>query len=99
DIEAGPAIRETDFVGQQGRTTLAGRASLAAHFSLSPTLSFNQDAAIFVEAGDTTATSTSAIDTRLIGKLKARLSYNLQYEQDNQGSRNQLDTIGRATLV
>ncbi|WP_116092174.1 DUF481 domain-containing protein [Sphingomonas crusticola] len=99
DIEGGPAIRETDFVGQVDRTTLAGRASLAARFALSPTLSFSQDASVFIETGDTTATATTAIDTRLIGKLKARLSYNVQYEQDNLEGRNSLDTIGRATLV
>ncbi|WP_442681036.1 DUF481 domain-containing protein [Sphingomonas sp. ASY06-1R] len=99
NLEGGPAVRETDFIGQAARTTLAARASLAARFSLSPTLSFSQDASVFLESGDTTATSTTAIDTRLIGRLKARLSYNVQYEQDNLGSRNSLDTIGRATLV
>ena len=99
DIEGGPAVRQTDFIGQQARRTIAARASLAARFALSPTLNFSQDASIFVESGDTTATSTTAIDTRLIGRLKARLSYNVQYEQDNLGSRNQLDTISRATLV
>ena len=99
NLEGGPAVRETDFIGQEARTTLAARASLAARFAISPTLSFSQDASIFLESGDTTATSTTAIDTRLIGRLKARLSYNVQYEQDNLGSRNSLDTIGRATLV
>ncbi|HWI86823.1 MAG TPA: DUF481 domain-containing protein, partial [Sphingomonas sp.] len=99
EIEGGPAVRQTDFIGQPRRTTIAGRASLAARFSLSPTLSLTQDAALFLEAGDTTATSTTAIDTRLIGRLKARLSYNLQYEQDVFEGRNSLDTIGRATFV
>lgn len=99
ELEGGPAVRETDFIGQPSRTTIAGRASLAARFTLTPTLNFSQDTSVFVEAGDTTATSTTAIDTRLIGRLKAKLSYNLQYEQDNRGGRNSLDTIGRATLV
>jgi putative salt-induced outer membrane protein len=99
DLEGGPAFRETDFVGQPARTTIAARASLAARFTISPTLALTQDASIFVETGDATATATSAVDTRLIGRLKARLSYNIQYEQDNQAHRNSLDTIGRATLV
>ena len=54
---------------------------------------------MFVEAGDTTASSTSAIDTRLIGRLKAKLSYNVQYEQDAVAGQKSLDTVGRATLV
>jgi putative salt-induced outer membrane protein len=99
DLEGGPALRETDFIDQRNRTTIAGRASLAARYALSPTLNFSQDAAVFVEAGDTTATSTSAIDTRLIGRLKAKLSYNVQYEQDAGQGQKSLDTVGRATLV
>jgi len=99
DFEGGPAIRETDFIDQPNRTTLAARGSLAARYALSPSLNFSEDASVFVEAGDTTATSTSAIDTRLIGRLKAKLSYNLQYEQDAVAGQKSLDTVGRATLV
>lgn len=99
DFEGGPAIRQTDFIDQHNRTTVAARGSLAARYALSPSLNFSEDASVFVEAGDTTATSTSAIDTRLIGRLKAKLSYNLQYEQDAAAGQKSLDTVGRATLV
>lgn len=99
DLEGGPAVRETEFIDQPSKTTIAGRASLSARYTLSPTLTFSQDASIFFETGDTTASSTSAIDTRLIGRLKAKLSYNIQYEQETVEGHNSLDTIGRATLV
>ena len=99
DFEGGPAIRVTDFIDQPNRTTLAARGSLAARYTLSPSLNFSEDASVFVEAGDTTAISTSAIDTRLIGRLKAKLSYNVQYEQDTAAGQKSLDTVGRATLV
>lgn len=99
EIEGGPAIRRTNFIDEGNRTTLAARASLAARIALSPTLSLSQDASVFLETNDTTATATTAIDTRLIGALKARFSYNIQYEQDGSTGGNQLDTITRATLV
>jgi putative salt-induced outer membrane protein len=99
EIEAGPAIRRTDFIGPERKTTLAARASLSALLPLSPTLVLSQNAALFVEANDTTATSTTAIDTTLIGALKGRLSYNVQYEQSPFDGGNSLDTITRATLV
>ena len=99
DLEGGPALRVTDFIGQPARTTIAGRASLAAHYALTPTLNFTEDASIFVETGDTTASATSAIDTRLIGRLKAKLSYNIQFEQDQTQGHSSLDTVGRASLV
>lgn len=99
DFEGGPAIRMTDFLDQPNRTTLAARGSLAARYTLSPSLNFSEDASLFVESGDTTASATSAIDTRLIGRLKAKLSYNIQYEQDAAYGQKSLDTVGRATLV
>ena len=99
DFEGGPAIRETDFIDQPNRLTLAARASVAARYTLSPSLNLSEDASMFVESGDTTASSTSAIDTRLIGRLKAKLSYNVQYEQDAAPGQKSLDTTGRATLV
>ena len=99
DFEGGPALRVTDFIDQPNRTTLAARGSLAARYTLSPSLNFSEDASLFVESGDTTASSTSAIDTRLIGRLKAKLSYNIQYEQDAAFGQKSLDTVGRATLV
>ncbi|WP_420140625.1 DUF481 domain-containing protein [Sphingomonas sp.] len=99
EIEGGPALRRTDLVEGGQETTIAARASLSARLTLSPTLSLTQDAAIFVEVNDTTAASTTAIDTRLIGALKARFSYNVQYEQDGGTRGNKLDTVTRATLV
>ena len=99
ELEAGPAVRRTDFTDMGNRTTLAARGSLAARLALSPTLAFTQDAAIFFEARDTTASATTSLDTKLIGALKARLSYNVQYEQDAPDGRPSLDTISRATLV
>ncbi len=99
DFEGGPAVRETDFIDQPSRLTLAARASMSAHYALTPAFNLSEDASMFVEARDTTASSTSAVDTRLIGRLKAKLSYNVQYEQDAAPGQKSLDTTGRASLV
>ena len=98
-LEGGPAVRITDFVDMPSKTTIAGRASLSGQVSLTPTLTFSQDASLFFETGDTTASATSSLDTKLIGALKARFSYNIQYEQDAPDGHRGLDTITRATLV
>ena len=100
DLEGGPALRWTDFTeGQRSRTTLAGRASVTAAFAVTRTFLVRQDAALYFEAKDTTVTSTSAIETTLIGALKGRLSYNVQFEQNTPENTRSLDTITRATLV
>ncbi|WP_156680301.1 DUF481 domain-containing protein [Sphingomonas profundi] len=99
DFEGGPAVRHTDFVEQGAVTRLAGRASLGVRWAILPTLNFTQDAAAYVEEGNHNATATSAIDTKLIGTLKARLSYNVTYERGALASNQSTDTITRATLV
>lgn len=98
-IQGGPAIRYTDFVDRSARATGAGRASLAFRWQISPTLSLSQDAAVYLEEGDRSATSITTLETRLIGQFKARISYDVQYEEGNIDGRKPLDTTSRATLV
>ncbi|ARS26560.1 DUF481 domain-containing protein [Sphingomonas sp. KC8] len=99
DFEGGPAVRYTDFIAEPGKTTIAGRASMALRWQIAPTVSLTQDAALYVESGSTNATSSIALDTKLFGPLKTRLSYNIQYERDAPAGRDPVDTLSRATLV
>ena len=99
ELEGGPALRETAFTELPSRTTLAARGSVSARFALSPTLALSQDASIFIESRDTTATSTTSLDTKLIGALRGKISYAIQYEQDAPEGSHPLDTVTRATLV
>lgn len=99
DLEGGPAVRYTDQTEEPSRTSLAARGSAALRWQVTPSFSLTQDAAFFVEAGGTNATATTAIDTKLFGPLKARFSYNLQYEQDAPAGQDKLDTLSRATLI
>ncbi len=101
-LEGGPAVRRTDYTAlseETDRTTIAARASLTGKIQLSPTIAISQDAALFFETRDTTISATSALETTLIGKLKAKFSYNIQYEQNAPEGSHALDTITRATLV
>ena len=99
DFEGGPAVRYTEFTDQDSRATVAGRASLSVKWKILPTLDFSQDAAVYLEQGNDNATATTSLDTKLIGALKARFSYNLTYERDAPLGRDSLDTLSRATLV
>lgn len=98
-VEGGPAIRYTDFVTSDARTTVAGRASFNMKWNITPTLVFGQDAAVYLESRNNNAVATTTLDTKLIGALKARFSYNLTYERDAPTGRDSLDTTSRATLV
>lgn len=99
DFEGGPALRHTNFIEDTKETGLASRASIKLRWTLGPNLQFAQDAALYLAPNDNNAVATTSLDTRLIGALKARFSYNLQYERDTPEGRQSLDTLSRATLV
>jgi len=99
DLEGGPVVRYTDYVAGPSETAIAARASLGLRWTLSPTLKLGQDAAVYLEQGNNNMVATTSLDAKLIGPLKARLSYNVQYEKNAPAERDPLDTLSRATLV
>jgi putative salt-induced outer membrane protein len=99
DLEGGPAVRLTDFLVGETESTLAGRASLDFAWKISPTLRLSQQGSFFLESEDGSASAQTALDTRLIGSLKARFSYNVQYERGTPPGVDPVDTLSRATLI
>jgi len=98
-LQGGPAVRHTDFLEEGPKTTGAARASVAARWNVTPTLSLTQDAAFYFESTNRSASSRTALESRLIGSLKARLSYDVLYERNDDPFRDPVDTTSRATLV
>ncbi|HEY3697376.1 DUF481 domain-containing protein [Phenylobacterium sp.] len=99
DFDAGPAARLTNFYDMATQDRLAARGSFHLKWLPSPRLTFTEETAIYLQKGDTTAKSSTAIETRLFGPLKARLSYDLQYESDAPEGQENLDTTSRVSLV
>lgn len=98
-VKGGPAWRVTNPVDGERESVVAGLASLEAKFKLTPTLTYSQDASAYVDAEGSTFYTLAALDSRLIGKLKARLSYMVQYETAPEIGRIGTDTTSRLTLV
>lgn len=98
-VKAGPAWRVTNAVAGEHESVVAGLASLEAKVKLTPTLEYSQDASAYVDAQGSTFYTLAALDSRLIGKLKARLSYMVQHETAPELGRLGTDTTSRLTLV
>jgi putative salt-induced outer membrane protein len=98
-FDAGPAARVTDFYEIESEHRLAGRGSFHLKWLASPSLTFSQEMAIYLQRGDTTAKSSTSLETRLFGPLKARLSFDAQYESNAPADQQNLDTTSRASLV
>src|SRR3546814_649618 len=99
DLAGGPAFHLTDFTTGKTEPTLAGRASLDFAWKITPTLQLSQTGSFFLERGDGSASASTALDTKLIGALKARFSYNVQYERGTPPGVDPVDTLSRATLI
>jgi putative salt-induced outer membrane protein len=97
--DIGPALRFTEYYALDREQTIAGRASLNIRWVPSQRITIAQEAAAYVEGQQSSARSVTSVETLLFGPLKARLSYNLQYERDSRISRSDLDTITRASIL
>ena len=98
-LEVGPAYRITNFTDRTKGRAVAARGSLDFDWKISPTFTLSQDATAYVESGNSTLASTTAITATLIGPLAGQLSYNVQYESAPPIDRTSTDTIGRASIV
>ncbi|MDH7637940.1 DUF481 domain-containing protein [Sphingomonas oryzagri] len=98
-VEAGPAVRETSYIGQPRDTKPAGRGSVNFDWKPNGNIELTNNSALYVEHNDTNITSTTALTTKLFGPIKGQLSYNLTYEDDVPGQAKSFDTITAAALV
>jgi putative salt-induced outer membrane protein len=98
-VKAGPAWRVTEPVTAERESVVAGLASFEAKVKLTPSLQYSQDASIYSDATGSTFYTLAALDSKLIGKLKARLSYMVQHETAPELGRLGTDTTSRLTLV
>jgi putative salt-induced outer membrane protein len=99
EIEGGPAFRRVEGTDGIDLARIAARGSLDLAWRITPTLSFTQKAALFIEEGDGNIIANTALDTKLIGNLKARFSYRVQYERNPPIGTVELNTQTRATFV
>ncbi|MBA2935727.1 DUF481 domain-containing protein [Sphingomonas sp. CGMCC 1.13654] len=98
-VEAGPAVRETRYIGQPRDTNPAGRGSVNFDWKPNGNIELSNQSAVYVESDDTNITSTTALTSKLFGPVKGQISYNLTYEDDVPGQAKNFDTITAASLV
>lgn len=98
-VKAGPAWRFTRLTTGEDESVVAGLASVDIQLKLTPTIQLTEAASAYVDEERSTLFSVAALDSQLIGKLKARLSYTIQYESNPALGRAPTDTTSRLTLV
>jgi len=99
ELEGGPSFRSIDSSTGQDYSSLGCRASLDFAWKVAPTVEIKQSGTLTIEEMNGSGRATTSLDSRLLGPLRMRLSYELRYEEDVLRSIEKLDTTSRATLV
>lgn len=108
-FKAGPAYRVTEFVDGRNESRIAGLIGIDFDWSITERLKLTQDTNAVAETGssavaiiDSRNTSVNVItglDAAIAKKLKARLSYAVEYNSDPAPGAVQTDTLSRVTLI
>ncbi len=98
-VEAGPALRQTNFTNGVTDNAFAARGAGNFWWALSPGLEFSEGATIFYDSFNTSFQSLTALTAKLSGKLSARASFQLNTESNPPLGRKKSDTTSRVTLV
>lgn len=99
DVELGPGYRYTEATDGTTQSSVAGRGSFDLRVRILPGLGVSQTASAYIQRYNSTVSTKSALEAKLLGPLAAQLSYSVQYESMPPEDRRTTDTISRAALV
>lgn len=98
-VNVGPSLRLVDYTLDEAETKVGARSSYDMTWKLTPTLTFRQNASAYLEDELESATLLTSFDAKLISRVTARLSYNLQREAQTVLTDSRTDTLSKVTLI
>lgn len=98
-ISGGPAWRQTKLVTHATENDMSARLATQLLWKINPSTSFTEDAGAYLGGSDNTYFSTTALTTKILGDLSARMSFNVVMESDPPPGIEDTNTISRFTLV
>lgn len=98
-VEAGPAIRQIDYVDDPSATNWSLATSLDWDWTISPTMKLSQDASSYIGSDNNTFTSMTALEAGMTKRLKLKLSYSFEHETSPPDGSLKTDTVSRFSLV
>ena len=108
-LKAGPAYRVTQFVDGRKESRIAGLLALDFDWQITERLKLTQDTNAVAETGgsavaiidsrNTSIDLITGLDAAIAKKLKARVSYAVEYDSNPPPGAVQTDTLSRITLI
>jgi len=108
-LKAGPAYRVTEFTDGRSESRIAGLVALDFDWRITDRLKLTQDTNAVAETGgsavaiidsrNTSIDLVTGLDAAIARKLKARVSYAVEYDSNPAPGAVQTDTLSRVTLI
>lgn len=108
-LKAGPAYRVTEFTDGRSESRIAGLVALDFDWQITERLKLTQDTNAVAETGgtaiaiidsrNTSIDFVTGLDAAIARKLKARVSYAVEYDSNPAPGAVQTDTLSRVTLI
>jgi putative salt-induced outer membrane protein len=98
-VEAGPALRQAEYLPDNYEGTVAARGAGYLTWRLSPRLEFSQSLVSYLDSKNSTLLAASALTTKLEGNISAKASYEVRHEANPPAGRQKTDTTSRLTLL
>jgi putative salt-induced outer membrane protein len=98
-MNVGPSLRMVDYTLDETESKLGARSSFDFAWKLTPAVTFRQNGSAYLEDELKSATLLTSLDARLVSRVTARLSYNVQREAETILTDGRTDTLSKVTLV
>jgi putative salt-induced outer membrane protein len=98
-MNLGPSVRFVDYTLDETESKVGARSSYDLAWKLTPAVTFRQNGSAYLEDELKSATLLTSLDARLISRVTARLSYNVQREAETLLTDGRTDTLSKVTLV
>ncbi|WP_291173383.1 DUF481 domain-containing protein [Erythrobacter sp.] len=108
-VKAGPAYRVTEFTDGRNDSRIAALAGFDFDWRIFERLTLTQDASAVAETGgeavvlidsaNTTINLVTGLNFQVSDRLRARMSYQLDYDSNPPAGKVSTDTLTRATLI
>jgi len=98
-VEAGPALRQTQFTSGTSDSAFAARAAGNFSWKVNDRIEFTQTGLFYYDRFNTSTQAISALTARLSGALSARASFQFNSESNPPAPLKNTDTVSRVTIV
>jgi putative salt-induced outer membrane protein len=99
DVSAGPSFRQTSLITGHDESDVSARLATLLLWNITADTVFSEDAGMYLGGSDNTYYSTTALTTKIMGNLSARVSFNVTVEGNPPPGIEDTNTITRLTLV